>query len=276
MPPDVLDTGLGALRLSILFFVALLLPLILQLLLLYSVGWAFDRLVSLVSSSIASLFGLIGTPVHEFSHAIANLITLCGVAAITPLIDNTGTASVYPRRSHFLQRILAGLAPLIGGTLVLWLTATYVIPGLEVPIIPPPQLDLESAGSLGTVLRESMAYLGDFLEAVYSSLPGLAWDNWRTYVGLYIALSVGAGIAPSSQDLRNVARGLPLTLLFVLGLFAWLYVSGDAESRFLALQEGLVPRLIQFSTAATYAFLLTMFGTILFLALAILKRWRPI
>ena len=67
MSPDLMDTALGALRLSILFVVALLLPVILQLVLLYSAGWALDRLVGVVSSFVASLFGLIGTPVHEFS-----------------------------------------------------------------------------------------------------------------------------------------------------------------------------------------------------------------
>jgi hypothetical protein len=58
---------------------------------------------------------------------------------------------------------------------------------------------------------------------------------------------------------------LPLATLLILGLFAWLYVSGDAEARFLALQEGFVPRLLKFSTAVTYAFTVTILGVLVFL-----------
>ncbi len=274
MPPDLFDTALGALHLAVLFVVALFLPLLLQLLLLFSFGWIFIRLVFWISPSIGFLLSLIGIPVHELSHAIGNLLTLCGVAAIKPLIDELGYAFVVSRRSNFVGRIAVGLAPLLAGMLVLWLTALYIIPGFEVPVISLPQLSLESAASLDTVLRESMDYLGRFLQTAYENLPAFQWDNWRTYVGLYIALSVGMGIAPNAEDLKTLLGGLPLALFLILGLFVWLYTSGEAESRFLALQQGLVPHLLKFSTAVTYAFTLTVLGVVVLLPLAIWKRWR--
>jgi hypothetical protein len=271
MPPDLFDTAVGILRLSATFVLALFLPLLLQLALLYFAGWALRKLVFFVSRTLAVLLGLVGTPVHEFSHAIANLITLCGVAAITPLIDKTGQASVYAKRSHFLGDMLAGVAPLFGGMLVLWLTGVYIIPGFEVPTISPPQLDMEAAASFGTVLRSAMDYLGQFLQTVFQDLPHLQWENWRTYVGLYVALSIGFSLPPSDVDLKGFARGLPVAVVLVLGLFAWLYFSGDAEVRFLALQQTLVPRLLDFSTAVTYAFLLTSLGILVFLPL---RLWQ--
>ena len=137
--------------------------------------------------------------------------------------------------------------------LVLWLTAVYIIPGFEAPTVSPPQLDLESAASLGTVLQETMDYLAQFLQTAYQKLPGLQWDNWRTYVGLYIAFSVGIGIAPSDADLKIMLGALPLAALLVLGLFTLLYLSGDVEATFVTLQQVLWPPLLKFSTAITYA-----------------------
>jgi hypothetical protein len=271
MPPELFETALGSLQLAVLFVVALFLPLLLQLLLLFSFGWFFKILVYQVSPFMGRLLGTIGVPLHEFAHAIGDLITLSGVAAIKPLIDDLGYAFVQSRRTNFVGRIVASLAPLFGGTLVLWLTALYVIPGFDAPAISFPQLDLESATSFETVLGESMDYLGRFLRTAYNMLPAFEWGNWRTWMGFYIAISVGLGIAPSGQDLKVMLSGLPLAVLLILGLFTWLHVSGDAEVQFLALQEGLVPRLLKFSTAVTYAFTLTVLGVLVFLPM---RLWQ--
>lgn len=275
MPPDLFDTTLEILRFSTTFVVALFLPLFLQLLLLYVIGRYFRRLAGLVLGSIASYLDLVGTPVHELSHAIASLITLCGLESIALLIDpKLKAAPTVSKRSHFIGSFVGGVAPLFGGAFVLWLTARYTIPGFEVATIPFPQLDLESAASCGTVLRTSLDYLGQFLQAAYQHLPNLQWSDWRTFVGLYVALSVGVNIAPSDQDIKVFAGGIPLVILLGLALSAWLYLSGDAEGRFLALQQDVVPHLLQFSTVITYAFILTILGVVVFLPLGIWKRWR--
>lgn len=274
MTPDLFDTAIGALRLALLFTVGLFLPLLLQLSLLFFVAWVFKELVPRVSIIATSLLSLVGVPIHEFSHAIGDLITFVGVAAIKPLIVDQHGAFSIPRRPHFLGNIVSTLAPMFGGILVLWLTAVYVIPGLEATAATLPELDLEAAASFETVIRESMGYLEYFVRAAYDNLTDLQWASWRTYVGLYIALSVGIGLAPSSQDLRILLRSLPLAFIFVFGLFVWLYLSGDAESRFLTLQEGIVPHLLKFSTAATYAFMLTTLGVFVFLPLRIWQRLR--
>lgn len=273
MPQGLSQAALGILHLSLLLTVALFLPLILQLLLLFTAGWIFGRMVSKVSQPLTRLLVLIGTPVHEFSHALALLITLCRVVEIKPLPDKE-PGHVAVTQCNPVGNLASSVAPLFGGALVLWLTASYVIPGFTIPTIVPPQMDLESAASLGTVLRESAAYLGRFLQTAYSSLPDLQWDNWRTYVGLYIALSVGIEIAPSPSDVVNFAKGLPLILAMMLLLAAWLYLAGDAQSGFLTLQEGLVPHLLNFLTAVTYAFVLVSLGVFVFLPLRLWQKLR--
>jgi hypothetical protein len=274
MPSNLLDTALGALHLSLLFFVALFLPVILQLLLLFVSGWFLFRLAFRLSPTLGYLLGLIGVPIHEFSHALGALFTLCGVAAVKPLIDELGYAFVSLRRSNFVGRIVTSLAPLLGGTFVLWLTARYIIPGFEIPTVSAPQLTLENAASLNTVVQEAMNYLGHLVQTAYYDFPSLQWENWRTWVGLYIALSVGIGVAPSGEDLKILLGGLPIAILLIFGLFVWLYSSGNAESSFLALQEGLAPHLLRFSTAVTYGFVLTALGVLVFLPLRLWQKLR--
>jgi len=258
--PSIIDTVLEASRLALLFFAGLFLPVMLQLLLLFSIGWALRGLMYRVSSNIATLLDLIGTPIHELSHALGSLLTLGGVAAVKLLIDEVSTAFVAPKRPNVISRIVASLAPLFVGTFVLWLTAIYIIPGFEVPTIEPPQLDLASAANLGTVLRESVGYLGRFVQSAYAGLPGLQWDNWRTYAGLYIAFSVGIGIAPSGQDLKIFLTAVPVAAILIVGLFTLLYLDGNLEAQFARWQQTLAPLLLKFSTAITYAFVLTSVG----------------
>ncbi|MFN2186728.1 MAG: hypothetical protein ACK2UU_22330 [Anaerolineae bacterium] len=274
MAPDFLDMVLEAARLALLFFIALFLPVMLQLAILFGVAWAFRGLVYRVSSNLATLLDLIGVPIHELSHALGFLITLTGVDAIKLLIDELGYAFVAPKRPNPLGGIVASLAPLFAGTLVLWLAAIYIIPGFEVPYIEPPQLDLASAASVGTVLRESVDYLGRFARTAYEGLPGLQWDNWRTYAGLYIAFSVGLGIAPSSQDLRIFLTALPVAALLIVGVFTLLYLDGNVETKFAAWQQALAPLLLKFSTAVTYAFVLTSVAIPIFLVVRLFQVVR--
>ena len=273
MTDSLLDIALGASRLSLFFVGGLFLPVLLQLLLLFLAGWCFVRLAGKALGNVVYLLSLVGTPVHELSHAFALLITLRQVVSIALLADPaTGTAETTWRRRNPLGDVLVSLAPLFGGILVLWLTASYVIPGFEVPTVAPPQLDPQSAASFGTAVKASLEYLLQFLGAAYSRLPDLEWGNWRTYVGFYIALSVGLNIAPSAQDLKYLARGLLLFIPLILGLFAVLYLSGDAERVFLSLQEKLLSPLLAFTAAVTYAFVLTTAGLVLVLVLSILRQ----
>jgi hypothetical protein len=86
---------------------------------------------------------------------------------------------------------------------------------------------------------------------------------------------VGTRIALSTEDKRYLLRGLPAALILIWILCAILYLSGDVESRFLGLQEWLVPHLLNFSTVATSAFILSIIGIIILLPLALWRRLRP-
>jgi hypothetical protein len=274
MSPALLDTMAGILGFSLAFFSALVLPLALQLLLLYLVGWAFNSLIYAILPIVGSFLELIGTPIHEFSHAIGCLITFCGVQAIKPLSDRSGTAGVIPAHPNFLTSLAAGLAPLIGGTLVIWLTATYVIPGFQIPSLPPLQVSAEEASSAGATFRASMDYLSNFVKAPYRALPHLDWGNWRTYIGLYIALSTSLQLTLSKADRSFLLQGILYAL--VLGLLAstWLYLSREPAQRLISWQQTILPHLLAFSTAVSAAFFLTSLGVIVLFPLAFIRGVR--
>jgi hypothetical protein len=274
MASGVLDTALGAMRLAWLFVAALFLPLAVQLLLLFLASWALERLAMRTSVFVASLLYLIGVPIHEFSHALGALLTLTGVLAIKPLLEAPDGAFVIVKRPNCLASIVTSLAPVIGGLAVLWLTATFVIPGFAIPAVDTTPLDLTTAASPGTLLTAILDFLGRFLDTVLANLFNLDWANWRAYVGLYLAFSVGIAILPSSVDLRVFLGALPVALLAILGVFAWLYVSGDVEAHFLSLEEALLPHLMALSRVITYAFVLTALGVVAFFPLAFLTWIR--
>jgi hypothetical protein len=252
------------LRLTLVLVVALFLPLLLQLLLLLVMGNAFFYLVWRSGGKVGYLLELVGTPVHEFSHAIAVLITLGGVLAVKPLSDEASTGFVQPRRGNPLEGVLAGLAPLFGGLAMLWLTGRYVIPQFEVPAVALPQFDMD-AMTIGSVTVEILRFLASYFEAALRGLLSLPWGEWRTYAGLYIVLSVCMGLAPSAQDLKIFRRSLPVVLLALVAVVGLVYWLGDAATWFERLQAGLLPHLVGFSAAAGMAFTLTFFGLLLFL-----------
>ena len=90
----------------------------------------------------------------------------------------------------------------------MWLAALYTSPGFEAPAVHPPQLDLESAASFGAVFREITDFQVQFLLTAYDRLLDLQWDNWRTYVGLYVVLSIGIRIVPGAAGLKALLWGL--------------------------------------------------------------------
>jgi hypothetical protein len=274
MPPELFDTAAGALRLAVIFFTALALPVMLQVLLLFGAGIALLGLAGLAARTIVTLLSLVGTPVHELAHALASLLTLSRVAVVKLHSDEVEVGFVGSQRSNPLGEIFISLAPTFFGVLVMWLAAVYIIPGFEAPAVPSPQLDLESAASFGAVFREITDFLIQFLLATYEKLFDLQWDNWRTYVGLYVVLSVGIRIVPSAADLKGLLGGLPLAALLIFALFIWLYVSGDALAAFETLQEALWPPLLRFATAITTAFALASLGILIFLPLGLRQYAR--
>lgn len=133
-----------------------------------------------------------GNLLHEVSHAIGYLLTGYRVRRIVPfLLDPEGRGLCQPGRPWspvalpWLATGAAALMPLITGALALQYLST---------VLGVPQDPQALAGGPGA----------------WRQLPhillGLDYHSWRTWVFLYLALSIGAELAPSDVDLR---RSLP-------------------------------------------------------------------
>jgi hypothetical protein len=272
MLTDVLDLLLGALRLALLTVAALFLPLFVQLLLLFWASRRLDSAMAHISYIISTLLNLVGTPIHEFSHAIGFLITLKGVVAIKPLLEPPFAFAMPARKPGPVAAVVAALAPLFGGIVALWLTARFILPGFDLSAVTPPALDEEMAASLGSALAASLNLILYSLKMVVAQLLALPWDTWRTYVGLYLAVSIGVGLAPSPPDVKVFFATLPVTLILLYGLFVGVYFLGDVTTLFPAVMETALPLLLRLTMAITSALLLTLLGLVLCIPLFFLKR----
>jgi hypothetical protein len=166
-----------------------------------------------VGRFIVNLLRFPGNLLHESSHAAGYLLSGYRIRRLTTCVtDPQGRGYCEPGGPwspiHWmpLAAAFAALLPLFVGALVMRELGV----GLGVPL---PEADVTGER------------LSPVVAAMARSLPGfvagLNWRAWQTYLFWYLALSIGAELAPSDVDLR---KGGPVILaalaLLVLGLYA--------------------------------------------------------
>ncbi|MGE5530999.1 MAG: hypothetical protein ACM3VW_02635 [Bacteroidota bacterium] len=161
-----------------------------------------------------AMLRLPGNFLHEVSHALGFLV--CGYRVkrlLLCIFDREGRGSCTPGRAWSPITIpplaigMAALMPLVLGSLVLTLAARWL--GVLQPETHGAALALPNAWG------ESFALL-----------RGLDWRTWQTWVFLYLTLSIGAELAPSSTDLRY---GLPTLGGILLSLWLALFALHNAQ-----------------------------------------------
>ena len=200
----------------LLLLAVLLLPAVLFAL-------AIHALEHLIQGRLARQFGWravlwtgwLGTPVHEFSHAIACWIFQHRVDEIR-LFDpdleegRLGYVRHRDRRGNLYQEIgnvFIGTAPLLGGSLVLVLLTWLFYPAAI-------RTALDHSGDLEfTSLTDSV---GQLFQAASSSL-GVILDPGnllrpRFWAFCYFVLCIGSHMAPSRTDYAGSLRGAALLL----------------------------------------------------------------
>ncbi len=209
MSPNALaiDLGIVAAQAGLLYLVSQ------RLLLGFVVGAVAARGWGRFGRLVVSFLRLPGNLLHELSHAAGYLVTGYTIGRVaTCVADREGRGYCEPGRPwspvHWLPlaSALAALLPLFVGAVAMrqlggWLGVT-----------------LPTADVIGKGVSPALSHLVSDLPAF---LAGLDWASWKTYLFWYLALSIGAELAPSDVDLR---KGGPLILvlagLLVLGLYA--------------------------------------------------------
>ena len=191
--------------------------------------WLLPRLAH-PTGPFYTLLRFPGNLVHESSHALAFLLAGFGVAEFRSCLGDPARRGYVraggpwaPWAHPGVAALMAGPAPLFAGSLVLHLLAdwTSMPPLLAGEVVPgwPPDLPL-----LATAATPALKMALD-----------LPWGPVPLLVFLLLALSVGAEMAPSGEDMAQVV--LPfLGLVAGLTLVGWL---GGVEPIFQPLKQGL-------------------------------------
>jgi hypothetical protein len=185
--------------------------------------------------------GWLGTPVHELSHCLVGMLfghkitevklwdphphdgVLGYVKYHLPSEDN--------RVLYYVARIgqfFSGIAPLFGGSLVLLLALKVLSPR--------PELVLDEAQRFATALEQrSWGDVGSgfttLVQGIYGSLFAEGAASFRPWVFLYVALAVGAHLAPSPADMKGGAAGFGMILGIALVIDAVAVAAGAHPER---------------------------------------------
>jgi hypothetical protein len=199
--------------------------------------------------------GWLGTPIHELSHCIvgtcfAHKIDEVKLWEPDPRDGVLGYVRYRLPTSRLLRpyavigQFFSGIAPLFGGSLVLLLALRIVVPDAHAVF--------DAADRYSETLSTSRpaGVLSGFValvRSVYGSVFAEGVASPRPWIFLYIALAVGAHLAPSPADMKG---GLPGFLLLVFALLlvdAVVLLLGGAPGRaagFLGHASGMLTALL--------------------------------
>jgi hypothetical protein len=163
-------------------------------------------------------FGWLGTMIHEIAHLLAAVVFGHHVTEFRPFTLDPraavrGSVSTQPNYGSLYQYIglfFIGIAPVVFGTLVIYFAMFLLFHSQMSELWR--MIDRRSAltgPSVNSILSSVLAFLG----FVFSPRRLL---DWRLYLFLYIAFSVGSSIRLSHAD---VAVAWPGCLTFVVLLF---------------------------------------------------------
>lgn len=184
--------------------------------------------------------GWLGTPVHELSHAAVGTLFLHRIHEIKlwePHPDDgvLGYVRYSIRESPAALRVygtigqfFSGVAPLFGGGAVLLLALRLLAPQPEVVL----REAEHYAGTLGASGAGECAegFLA-LVRGVYGSVFADGALGWRPWAFLYVALAVGAHLAPSPADLKGGLAGFCLFVGLALAVDAAVLALGGDPAR---------------------------------------------
>lgn len=245
---------------------------IIQLLSLFGIFFVFGFLLSKIQAAVLKNYlssvgwrGLLwtawlGTPVHEYSHALMAIIFRHKIDQVVLFSPDANTGELghvnhsYNPKSFYqsLGNFFIGLAPLIIGPIILVVLLYILVPqGREV------------FGQLAGSENSLAAFLNgikNFLSSLFS------WNNitsYRFWIFLYISFCIASHLAPSRSDQKSMWQGwlVIVVYLFIFNLVARLF-SRDITNyifNFSALFSSLITIYIYVLAISLIHFLLSFF-----------------
>lgn len=198
-------------------------PLLVQLVVLYALSSAMNRLAfELLGKVLYLLVMWPGVIVHELSHLVGCLITgtkVMEVKLFAPREESPGNLVLgyvtHAKPRNPVAAFMVSAAPFFGGAAVLWGILAFVAPraigGLGMP--------LSFGGgrgftvAIGTTLKSYASFSG-------SLLASLDWHSWKAYVAAWVLFAVAVHVAPSRHDMKYALAGGSVIAVLV-ALLAW-------------------------------------------------------
>ncbi len=168
--------------------------------------------------------GWLGTPVHELSHVVVAWVCRIEITQVKlwepdPRNGVLGFVRyrVPQRRLGELHKIvgtfLMGVAPLFGGALFLWAALSLLAPDAGLLLGEATQFATRAASAPPPEVARGFAAL---VRRVVDTIFAAGALSWRPWLFLYLALCVGAHLAPSRADLEGGLTGLAAALVLLL------------------------------------------------------------
>ena len=183
--------------------------------LLGNVGWFIINYVT----------GIIGTPIHELSHAFFNVIFGHKITKIDLYSPNDGDDALgyvafnYNDKNiyHLIGLFFSGIGPIIGGSAVIILLMYFLVPDLYYTL----SMDLE-------VISTSTNFIEGYIEIFSSTIPNLFdsvnLSNFWFWLFLILSLMIASHMELSLADIQNASKGLIVLLVALLVIDIILYI----------------------------------------------------
>ena len=197
-------------------------PLAIQVALLY---WLSGRIVFLQLRIHRMWFyfnAIVGTAIHETSHAVGCIITgtrITEFRPFSPRSDGTLGWVTHTKRGPVISAIIS-VAPLFGNGAVLYLLGKTLFAGVAEPFLQIPEASTESTGA---VLANLWQYMIDYGNHLMAAIKHIDLGDWRSYLFFYLAMSIGSHATPSMVDIKHfVAAMIPIMVVLFVG--GWVLV----------------------------------------------------
>ena len=224
--------------------IGLLIHLIYFIGILYLIGWlihlcnrAFYRMLG-GRRFVCMATGLIGTPIHELSHALMCLLFGHRIREMRLYRFDRGSGVMgyvnhtYDRRNlyHIMGNYFIGTAPILVGTLFLCLMMRLLLPdaAARFSLYLSDFADWQMLGYVAEQFAGVGAVFVSFLTVLLHAAHG-----WRFWVFLLLALCVSLHMSLSWGDIRGSLTAIPV-LIFLLSLvhIALYFLPGEAYEVF--------------------------------------------
>lgn len=195
----------------------------------------FCRVTGRGGPIILLITGILGTPVHELSHALMCLVfghRITDMQLYNPASED-GTlgyvSHTYRRRNvyHQIGNFFIGVAPVLLGGLLIILLLSLFLPDAYDTIAS--EIDTLSAADPGSFpIVEFFSFVGTSISVIFS---GDSLSSWQGWIFIILALTISMCVEMSGADIKSGLRGLAFLLAVMLLVNGVIYlISPEAFS----------------------------------------------